>query len=86
MAQAERAFSKTASRILRPYQLFYPERTAGLPEIAQRYFRHWIKPRTPQYSSAELAMSCSFLLGDEEKSQTYRIGARQVLRAPDQFV
>lgn len=86
MAEAQNAFSAIATGTSRPKQRFTREQIAMLPEIAQRYFKHAIAPGTPLYSSAELKMHGSFLLGDKGKVQTYRMRARQVLRAPDQFV
>ncbi|HYD11469.1 MAG TPA: DUF6544 family protein [Allosphingosinicella sp.] len=38
------------------------------------------------YSTAKLEMEGTFLLGDKDRYQTFAMSARQVLRAPDQFV
>lgn len=65
---------------------FSEDRIAGLPEIAQRYFRHAIAPGTPLYSAVEIRMEGAFLLGGKDKAQTYRMSARQALRPPTQFV
>lgn len=86
MAEAERAYSSIASGAAPPAGHFDPQQIGGLPEIAQRYFRHAIAPGTPLYSSAELTMGGSFLLGDRRSFQTYRMRARQVLGRPGRFV
>ena len=86
MEEAERAYAQIAARKGITLKRFDPAEIAGLPEIAQRYFRHAIAPGTPLYTVAELEMEGTFLLGDKEKFQTYEMSARQALRPPDQFV
>jgi hypothetical protein len=86
MGEAENAYAQVAGRQGPPLKRFDPAELAGLPEIAQRYFRHAITPGTPHYTIAELEMEGTFLLGDKEKFQTYEMSARQALSAPDQFV
>lgn len=86
MAEANRAFASIADTAPPVQRRFDPEKIRGLPEIARRYFRHAIAPGTPLYSTAELRMHGTFLLGHKGEVQTYRMEARQVLRAPDQFV
>jgi hypothetical protein len=86
MATAEAAYVQVAARQGAPLKRFDLTEIAGLPEIAQRYFRHAIAPGTPLYTVAELQMEGTFLLGDKQKFQTYEMSARQALRPPDQFV
>ncbi len=69
-----------------PAGRFEPRQVAHLPEVARRYFRHAVAPGTPIYSTVEVEMEGSFLLGDRDKLQTYRMSARQALRPPNQFV
>jgi hypothetical protein len=83
---AEAAYLQVAAREGSPLKRFEPTEITGLPEIAQRYFRHAITPGTPLYTVAELEMEGSFLLGDKQRFQTYEMSARQALRPPDQFV
>jgi hypothetical protein len=84
--EAEKAYAEVAACQGPPLKRFELTDIAGLPEIAQRYFRHAIAPGTPLYTVAELEMEGTFLLGGKEKFQTYRLFARQALRPPDQFV
>jgi hypothetical protein len=86
MAVTEDAFAALVGTPTDHPTHFEPAMVADLPEIAQRYFRHAIAPGTPLYSSVELEMEGNFLLGDKDKYQTYAMSAREVLRAPDQFV
>lgn len=86
MAEAETAYAQVAAREGAPLKRFDPNDLAGLPEIAQRYFRHAIAPGTPLFTVAELEMEGTFLLGNKEKFQTYAMTARQALSPPDQFV
>ena len=85
-AKTEHAWSRLLDTASAPARRFDVADIAGLPEIAQRYFRHAIAPGTPIYSGVELEMEGTFLLGDKSKFQTYRMSARQVLRPPEQFV
>ena len=87
MAEAEDAYGRlagapTAGQAIR----LDPKMVADQPEIAQRYFQHAIAPGTPLYSSVELVMEGTFLLGDKEKHQAYAMSARQALNAADEFV
>lgn len=84
--EAERAFAGVVAPARPPTERFDPEQVAGLPEIAQRYFRHAIAPGTPLYTIAELEMEGTFLLGDKHKFQTYEMSAHEALRPPDQFI
>lgn len=59
---------------------------AGLPEIAQRYFKHAIRPGTPLRAAVRLEMKGTFLLGDKDSFQSYAMTARQVLAPPSEFV
>jgi hypothetical protein len=86
MDHAEKAYSELATTAGAPQKRFDPEQVAHLPEIARRYFRHAVAPGTPLFSSAELEMEGTFLLGDKGDYQRYRLTARQVLRPLDQFV
>jgi hypothetical protein len=86
MSTAERAYSQIAHQAETPAKSFDPDQLADLPEIAQRYFRHAIAPGTPIYSSAQLEMHGTFLLGEKDDFQTYEMTARQALSPPDQFV
>ena len=83
---AEEAYTRVSAVSDAPPDRFHPDQVAGLPEIAQRFFRHAIAPGTPLYSAVELKMDGTFLLGEKSKYQTYSMSARQALRAPDQFV
>ena len=86
MAEAEEAYAQLAGAPTSVQATFDPVMVAGQPEIAQRYFRRAIAPGTPLYSSVELEMEGTFLLGDTDKHQAYAMSARQVLHAPDEFV
>lgn len=86
MTEADTLYCRLGSQASGPSELFDPEQTAVLPEIAQRYFSHAIAPGTALFSVAELEMEGTFLLGEKERFQTYVMTARQVLRPPDQFV
>ncbi|MGY6547956.1 MAG: DUF6544 family protein [Roseinatronobacter sp.] len=59
---------------------FDPAMTAGLPEIAQRYFAHAIEPGTPLYRTVTLQMEGSFILNGTPMPMT----ARQILAPPAQ--
>src|SRR4051812_37668114 len=81
MSEANDAYARTLRQpAADPTQRFVAEMVAGLPEIAQRYFRHAIAPGTPLYSAVELEMEGTFLLGDKNASQAYAMTARQALR------
>jgi hypothetical protein len=87
MAEAAEAYARLAECPARPpVERYDAAMVAGLPEIAQRYFRHAIAPGTAVYSTVVLEMEGTFLLGDKDNFQTYTMSARQVLRTPDQFV
>jgi len=86
MREAEEAHRTILLRPAPPPERFDPHMVAGLPEIAQRYFRHAIAPGTPLRSAVELEMEGTFLLGDKDKHQSYRMTARQALRAPEEFI
>ena len=86
MAEAEEAYARLAGTQTSVQTTFDPSMVADRPEIAQRYFRRAIAPGTPLYSSVELEMEGTFLLGDRANHQAYAMSARQVLNAPDQFV
>ena len=86
MREAEKAYERVVAAPSPPSGRFALAQVEHLPEIAQRYFQHAIAPGTLLHTSVRLQMSGSFLLGDKDSFQTYRMTARQVLRAPDQFV
>lgn len=86
MNEAEEAYGRLAASSSQPPEHFDAAQVEHLPEIARRYFRHAIAPGTPLYTTVQLEMTGTFLLGDNDSFQTYRMTARQVLRAPDQFV
>jgi hypothetical protein len=86
MAEAERAFAAIARPSQPTIGRFDPAEVAHLPEVARRYFGHAIAPGTPLYTVALLEMEGIFLLGRRENHQTYAMKAREVIRAPDQFV
>ena len=56
-----------------------PAMTAGLPEVAQRYFARAIEPGTPLHPSVRLQMEGSFIMNGNPMPMT----ARQVLAPPD---
>ena len=86
LAEAQEAYARLAGAQTSIQTTFDPSMVADEPEIAQRYFRRAIARGTPLYSSVELQMVGTFLLGDKEKHQAYAMSARQVLHAPDEFV
>jgi hypothetical protein len=86
MREAEEAWAQVASGA-RPAESFYSsEMVAGLPEVAQRYFKHAIAPGTPLRTGVVLEMRGTFLLGDRSAHQSYEMQARQILRPPSEFV
>ena len=86
MRKAQDAYRRLSASVAPPAERFDASQVADLPEIARRYFMHAIAPGTPLYSAVELEMSGTFLLGDKDKCQTYTMAAKQVLRAPGEFV
>lgn len=84
--EAQRTWSELIAPASPAERRFDPQQLTGLPEVAQRYFRHAIAPGTPLYSAAELEMEGTFLLGDKDEFQTYRMSAREALGPPDQFI
>ena len=86
VGESEDAWARLLNHPRAPTRRFKIADIAGLPEIAQRYFRHAIAPGTPFYSGVELEMEGTFLLGEKSKFQKYQMYARQVLRPPEQFV
>ncbi|MFN4098453.1 MAG: DUF6544 family protein [Pararhodobacter sp.] len=60
--------------------LYDPAMTAGLPEIAQRYFARAIEPGTPLHRSVRLEMEGSFIMNGTPMPMT----ARQILAPPAQ--
>lgn len=66
--------------------VFDPAMVAGLPEVAQRYFRHAIAPGTPLKTTVALRMKGLFLLGDRNSNQPYQMEASQILAPPNAFV
>jgi hypothetical protein len=63
--EAEMAMASIAARARAPAALFDERMLEGLPEIAQRYFRHAIAPGTLLSTTVRLEMSGTFLLGDK---------------------
>lgn len=86
MSEADRAFASVARPVRPTTTRFDPAMTAGLPEVARRYLAHAIAPGTPLSSVALLEMEGTFLLGDRDNYQSYAMKAREVLRAPAEFV
>lgn len=86
MRQAEAAFAAIAASARPAAQTFDPAMTDGLPEIAQRYFRHAIAPGTPLSGTVRLEMRGTFRLGDRTRHSAYPMTARQVLSPPSAFV
>lgn len=86
MTKADEAYIRVAATPSPSPVRFDPAHVERLPEIARRYFRRAIAPGTALHTSVQLEMTGRFLLGDKEDLQSYRMAARQVLRAPDQFV
>lgn len=84
--KAERAYRQVLSGPKLVQRRFDPRQVQGLPEVAQRYFRHAVAPGTPIYSTVEVQMEGTFLLGDKEKFKTYEMTARQALRPSNQFI
>lgn len=75
-----------AARVKGPTALFDERMLAGLPEIAQRYFRHAIAAGTPLSTTVRLEMSGTFLLGDKSSYKNFAMIARQILAPPAEFV
>lgn len=86
IAGSEAAYARLVADPPPPSRRFDPASVSGLPEIAQRYFRHAIAPGTPLYAGVELEMDGIFLLGDRDRHTRFTMRARQVLRPPAQFV
>lgn len=86
MRDADLAWQAIASRTQSPTARFDPAMVEALPEVARRYFRRAIAPGTPLATTVELEMEGTFLLGDAEDHQSYRMEARQILRPPHEFV
>lgn len=87
LAEADGAMSALANKSCGPRETFTEELLEDLPEIAQRYFRHAIRPGTPLATTVRLTMEGTFLLGDRDGGlQEYHMDARQVLAPPSAFV
>lgn len=86
IAEAERAAAAVLDRAGALPAVFDLAMVADQPEIARRYFAHAIAPGTPLASVVALEMRGTFLLGDLQDHQPYRMTARQVLRPPFEFV
>jgi len=86
MADAERAMAGVSSRGNSQPTVFQVSMLEGLPEVAQRYFRHAIAPGTPLHTTVRLQMEGTFLLGDKTNFTSYAMTARQVLSPPSEFV
>lgn len=86
LARAARAYRHVLERPRASLPVFTFDLVEHLPEIAQRYFRHALRPGTPLFSRVELAMSGSFLLGQKGHLQTYEMVAREALSSDNQFV
>jgi hypothetical protein len=85
-AEAEAAMVDIKSRAKPALQTFEAAMISGLPEIAQRYFRHAIMPGSGLGLIAQLEMQGTFLLGDKGQSQNFEMQARQILAPPSEFV
>ena len=66
--------------------LFDPERLAGLPEPARRYFAYTIEPGTPLLPVAIIEMTGEFSLGTKDDPRYQPMEARQILAVPEGFV
>lgn len=86
MSEAQVAFDRIARPQRPTTRRFDPAEVAHLPEVARRYFAHAIAPGTPLFTVALLEMEGTFLLGDKASHQSYAMTAREVIRAPDEFV
>jgi hypothetical protein len=86
MAEAEAAWAAIAAAATPEPARFDPASLAGLPEVAQRYFRHAIAPGTPLATTVELTMAGTFRLGEAANPRTFAMTARQILAPPDAFV
>ncbi|KKB86797.1 hypothetical protein VW29_00630 [Devosia limi DSM 17137] len=84
--ETERAVAAIVGRAQTPLGAFQPSMVSDLPEVAQRYFNHAIKPGTPLQTTVQLQMDGKFLLGDRQEYQTYDMTAYQVLAPPSEFV
>jgi hypothetical protein len=83
---AEAAMASVLGRAKSSPERFDRAMLNGMPEIAQRYFRHAIAPGTMLHTTAQLEMEGSFLLGSKESHQTFAMTARQILAPPHEFV
>ena len=86
IGEAERAVAAVLGRAGAPPAVFDLALVADQPEIARRYFAHAIAPGTPLASAVTLQMRGTFLLGDLQHHQRYRMTAQQILRPPFEFV
>jgi hypothetical protein len=86
MAEAGAAWGQIEQQAAAPSSVFDPAMVAHQPEVARRYFSHAIAPGTPLRTTVELDMRGTFLLGDRDGYQTYKMNARQILAPPNSFV
>jgi hypothetical protein len=86
MNAADQAWATLAQAETDAGQVFDLGMIADLPEVAQRYFTHAIRPGTPIRTTVVLEMKGRFLLGGKDDYQSYDMRARQILAAPYQFV
>ncbi|HMA99335.1 MAG TPA: DUF6544 family protein [Wenzhouxiangella sp.] len=67
-------------------ELFEPAMVEELPEPAQRYFGHTIRPGTPLLPVAIIEMTGDFSLGTKDDPRYQPMEARQILAVPEGFV
>jgi hypothetical protein len=86
MAEADAVWRQIERQASASSSAFAPTMVADQPEVARRYFAHAIAPGTPLRTTVELDMRGTFLLGDKDGYQSYKMAARQILRPPNSFV
>ena len=86
MNATDRAWATLAEADADDDRVFDLSMVANLPEVAQRYFTHAIRPGTRLRTTAVLEMKGRFLLGSKDEYQSYDMQARQILAPPYQFV
>jgi len=86
MSEAETALADLAARPRAAVGTFAESMLVGLPDVAQRYFRHAIAPGTSLHTTVLLQMEGVFLLGDVDNFTSYAMQARQILSPPSEFV
>lgn len=80
------AWANLASRQPSTPAVFDPAMVSGLPGPAQRFFDFTIKPGTPLFTVAEIAMEGDFSLGTQTAPNYMPMVAQQILASPHGFV